>query len=385
MKKIILPLVSMLSLGAICFAPKMRSAHAAPAPGSTNITINRMQVDFLSDGLHRMKIQLFNEENVTVLNSADGLRNSGAYTRPSVCFNGTDYQFTGSDLFAAFAQTQESGWTMYLRYDASNTSQYNANDPSKFYRAEYPGFPNAGDNYIKFYKDSIFGTYKLTNDFIIYVNRSTETSYLITNPVKVNVTNGTIDGAFSYEGSKCCNAGTRVTVTPNEVMGKVASGLKITNTDGQEINIDVTKNTNGTFSFEVPNQDINVEVLYKEITYKIYFGDTSIEVVPFSVIGNIPDGRWAIDGFEISSDSIYVWKEDKVATRLDDEKFVPTKTYTLTLMVDEEIYKVITFTNLDKNITLPPVPYKGGYRIIGWDITTVNYENTVAHAIYEKL
>ena len=384
MKKIILPLVSLMTLGAISFAPSMNKASAAPAPGSIDVTIDRMQVDYFSDGLHRMKIQLFNKEGVTIANSADGLRNSASYTRPYVCFNGTDYQFAGSDLFAAFAQTQESGWTMYLRYDASNTSKYNQNDPSQFYQANYPGFPNAGDNYIKFYKDSFFGSYKLTSDFIIYVNRATETSYLITQPVKANITGGTIKDSFDYEGSKCCNAGSTITVIPGEVAGKQPSGLVIKNKSGTTLDIEVTINADGSYSFVMPNEEIDIEVTFKEVTYKIQFGDTYVEVAPFSVIGEIPEGRWAIDGFEISSESIYVWKEDKVATRLDDEQF-ETITYTLTLMVDEEIYRVITFTNFDTNITLPAVPYKEGYRIVGWDIDKVNYEDTVAHAIYEEI
>ena len=57
---------------------------------------------------------------------------------------------------------------------------------------------------------------------------------------------------------------------------------------------------------------------------------------------------------------------------------------TYTLKVDGKDYKTINFDTNTTELTLPEIPFKKGYKIVGWDLEKIVYESKVVNAIYEK-
>ena len=178
-------------------------------------------------------------------------------------------------------------------------------------------------------------------------------------------------------------------------------------------------------------------------------GGETRKIAPMGEIGVLPalpaasdalhETYWTVDGREITAQTAFVWTENKTAVAAEREKLFtitfkvagePVKTakyapsgnvlrpaipakngytaawepfdltkggdltvnavytpivYTITLMVDGELFDTVEFTVEDASISLPALPWKDGYRMIGWDLGKFPSGNVTVNALYEKL
>ena len=391
MKKRIISFAILLSLSIIGITSTNISFKQvnADAVGDTSITIDNAEIVAYNQGFatsyHRIAVSLHTLEDITIDNTS--LRYGSGTNFPTISINGNDYTFdndcnngTLNGYIALFCQTFNP-WTMYFMREAGSTVSKD-NQNSGWYNKAWPGIPENEDTYIKFYKDTCIGRYKFNNEFQFYINKEMTKFAFINNPRVINVTGGTTDGTYPLNGNTCANGGSgTVTISPTFVNGKIVSGLSFTDSDGNSVDVDYTKDGDN-FIFTMPDMDINVEVIQLEKTYTLTVGDTVINVVPFTAIGTLPEGRWTVDGLEISDESIYIWQEDKVAVSYSSKE---KETYTLSLYVDDALYQTITFTEDDTSVELPAIPLKPGYKIIGWDNTDIEYKDMDIHAVYEAI
>lgn len=85
-------------------------------------------------------------------------------------------------------------------------------------------------------------------------------------------------------------------------------------------------------------------------------------------------------GYSASWEKVTLDGGDKVINAV----YTPAE-YFLTLKVDKEIYRTITFTAATEEIVLPPIPLKEGYEIVGWEIDFFPKTTVSCSAVYKKL
>lgn len=270
------------------------------------------------------------------------------------------------------------------------------------------------------------GTYSVDYKLAIYDSNYDDLGVRLS---QTNLSNGSVvlSGAI----------GKKIYFTPNLPMGTVLDSIAILDQDGNDLGLTIEQNNGDVYSFVMPNCPVKISVKSKTATYTLTCGSTQIEVSPNQPIGALPEGNWFVDGVEISEFSHYVWTENKTATNNENviyfeidgvtvwkQYYDPNlngadvnfpaisaktgytaswqqvefnggtkrvsavftlKVYTLTFMVDGNVYETIEFTMETESIQLPVIPYKNGYVIVGWDITEFPTSNQVVNAIYTQI
>jgi len=364
-------------------------AEANATAGSIEITINNADFLYDTDSFDRMGFKLYNKENVAITNN--GVRDQNTSLIPTVCFNGADYQFKnvtqGQTTLNGYVSMMSqqipadgSYWPMFFKHAAGQGESGNAS----WYPTDYPGFPKSEESSIKFYANTIIGSYKILNEFTLRVERNAEqkvTSFaFIYSPHEVSVSDATVTKTYTYNSKLCASLDSTLVITPDTKPGYVVQNVNVIDSDGNEI----AKQSlgDGKYSIVMPNKDISISVNYVETTYSITFEGEEVTGMKYGeLIGTIPEGKWEIDGYPISSKSIFVWKENKTAVRTSSN----VKTYKCECYVDGELYKTVTFTDESISINLPNIPLKEGYSIIGWDLEGVEYKDLKTNAIYELI
>lgn len=377
--------IGMMSLLTIPTNKQIQEVSAAP--GTKGITITSATLKTYKDSYNRLSFVVYNKEGITIENV--NLRDSNTSLTPTVCFNGVDYTFGNvtqgtatlngyvSMLCQEIPNPANNSWPMFFRHDSGQGASGNAS----WYPTNYPGLPLGQETTIKFYANSVFGQYKILNDFVIRVDSTGSRLDFIYNPHKVTAPNCILENTYNYNGDICASYEGEVTFTPTKVVGKEIVSISISDSESNPISYEETS-TPGTYSFKMPDKDVNIQVEYDSVSYKLTAGDTIIKAYPGEPIGTLPEGRWAIDGFPISSKTIYVWNQDKTAVRTDETN---VKTYTCKCYVDGNLYQEISFKDTDTKINLPAIPYKQGYEIVGWDLKGIEYKNLVTNAIYKEI
>ncbi len=372
-KNLTLILSALLLFLILSFNVKLTDA----AQGDTSITITNATMSLYADGHDRICFTLYNEEGITIENGP-GVRLGSPTATFTMGINGVDYTFTPvsglSGYIASFGQipagSESSAWPVYLKHPTGNEGLGNAN----YYPADYPGLPKGQVNVLTFHKGSILGKYKFANEFSLIFSADGKNMDFVYNNHEVIYPEGMqISGTYLFDSKIQASEGAKLTITPEIKEGYVFKYLKILNSDSVSVESDLTNNGDGTLTLTMPYYAIEIIPVYEEATYKLNVDGQIKSIKPGDKIGELPKGFWNIDGYSISSESLYFFDSDKTAT---------LETYNLTLIVDGEIYQVINF-NGTENIILPPIPYKEGYEIIGWSIDHLVRSDMVAYAIYE--
>ena len=432
--KIFLTIV--LSLIFICSALTLSSVIAF-ADSTVDFTVTGLNVVTL-DGLNRMQIYLQTDYNGSFFNGAQNpsTRTNSANLTLTMEIDGKEFTYEAGKYVVTFGQNVGGVGELFLvlKTEEGNVNGSNAS----FYPSNYPGLAKNVAHTITMNAGTVIGAFKLSNDFTIKVDASGTSGMLISNPHEVSIENGTITGGTYILDEKVqANAGQTITFTTAISEGLVLDKVVLLKDDQTNADVAITEN-NGTYSFTMPNYNVKINVLQKEKTFALNCGGTILDIKPFAEIGTLPDGAWYVDGVEISEKSTYIWNTDKVATKntgatvsfvLDDKVIwkqsynpalsgadikypnIPAKdgykasweetefnggdkvikakydliTYTATLYVDGEKFDTIEFNCLTDKIILPVIPYKDGYKIIGWDISKFPNQNVEIHAVYEIL
>lgn len=391
-----------------------------------------------TDSENRIWLDLVTEEDVTVTNN--DVRTGSATCFPTININGEDFTFSQTTIasyLASFAQVFDNGRMHVLLKHASGQG---ATGNASFYPEDYPGIPEGQDNVIKFYKGTVIGAYVFANDFEVHISAERE-FMLLSDPHAVTVVNGAaVENVYETGGEQVASAGASVRLQAEEKAGYRVTGVSVKDEAGETVDAEVTEEGNGYWTLKMPAEDITVTFLYEEVSYILTAGQEQIEVFPGKAIGALPAGRWAVDGCEISDESIWIWEENKTAGSLpaaeevyavtfkDGDRVVSVQYYSLTnknitvprissasdgysvawepftldggdktvhtvwapkeytavFMADGETVAAVTFTADSETLELPPVPYKEGYTIVGWDITEFPKGDVTIRAIYQK-
>ena len=439
MKKLLSFVLSSLFLLTALFAHAERIYASAAEAGSISLTAVGLGPDTVyKDSLNRIWLDIVTAEDVEV-NDAD-MRSSQTTCFPTISINGEDFTFSQTTIpsyLASFAQVYTGGRMHILLKRDAGKGEGNAS----FYPENYPGIPE-GDSVIRFYKGTVVGAYVFANDFEVRISASGEFVFL-SDPHELTVVNGKATGnVYEIDGKTVASAKSVVTLEAEQRAGYRVSDVIVSGENGEVLaDVKFEDNGDGTYSLTMPAENTTVEFIYEEAAYTLRIGEEEIQVFPGKAIGVLPEGRYAVDGYEISDDSTWVWYEDKTAvcleeseeiytvTFLDGERTLSVQNYSLSnrnvripkiysdspyytveweaftldggdkvvravwtpveftavFMADGNIVDSFTFTIEDDFLQCPAVPYKAGYRIVGWDIAEFPAEDTIIHAIYEEI
>ena len=440
MKKILSAALAFVFMLSVFFAGGSMILAGAASAGSISITAVGLGEDTLyKDNLNRIWLDVVISEDVKI-NDAD-MRTSSGTCFPKININGTDFVFSQTTIpsyLASFAQVYTNDrMHILLKRDPGRGASGNAS----FYPADYPGIPEGRDTVIKFYKDTVLGAYILANDFEVRISAGGSFTFL-SNPHSIVVTGGTaVENVYETDGKTVASENASVKIKAEPKAGFRVSEVLVKNVSGAVLtNVKLTGHEDGTYTFIMPAEDVCVEFVYEEAVYILTIGGEELSVSTGRKIGELPDGRYEIDGCEISSESIWIWEENKTAAPLDPPEDIYTVTFmdgdrmiseqyyslsnknikvpeissaseyytvewedftleggdkvvkavwtavefTAVFKADDEIVSTVTFTIETEKLECPAIPYKEGYTIVGWDISDFPKGDVEIHAIYEK-
>lgn len=164
-----------------------------------------------------------------------------------------------------------------------------------------------------------------------------------------NITvNETADATITTDKSKAApNDTVTVTVTPADA-NHICKSVTVTGTSGT---IDVTKNANGTWSFEMPSCDVEVSATVGEpVNYNVTFGsnDASKGTVTASTsAGAIQSGKTVLEGTQVTfvanvvnGNSFQGWYSDSACTQQIADS--SSQTYSTTINNETKVYAKFT-------------------------------------------
>lgn len=415
------------------------SAYTAVATTTDYVDISITSINKVSvDAMNRYQLFLQTDYSGSLFNNAQNpsTRTNSTSIDLSMNIDGKEFTYETGKYVVSFGQNLGSLGELFivLKSESGNVSGTTA----EFYPSDYPGMAIGEKHVITMSKGTLIGAFRLSNDFAIIIPENTTNSFLVSNPQVVTIEGGTISsGTYEYQSLVQANAGSKVSFTPTLTPGKILDKIVLEKTDGTPADITVQE-SNGVYSFTMPEHEVKIKITEKEMTYALTCGNTVVHVKPYDKIGELPEGVWFVDGMEISKNSTYVWTEDKTATLntgdiavfvLDGEVIwkqhydktkngsdvrfpsLPAKQgytaswddvefnggtkiinakytlieYTVTFKVDGQIYETVKFNYETESVSLPPIPIKDGYTIVGWDITSLPASDVTVNAIYQKI
>lgn len=378
MKKILSAAMAFIFMLSAFFASGASVFAGAAAAGSIPLTVVGLGPDTTyKDTLNRIWLDIVTAEEVEI-NSAD-MRTSSGTCFPTIHINGTDFTFSQTAVpsyLASFAQIYTGGrMHILLKHEAGQ----GASDNASFYPEDYPGIPEEQDNVIKFYKGTVLGAYILANDFEVRISASGGFIFL-SNPHELTVTGGAaISNVYETDGKTVASEGASVTVKADKRAGQRVSAVVVKNASGGMLaGISVTDNGDGTYTFKMPAEDIGVEIVYEDAAYILTVGEERVSVVPGERIGELPAGRYEVSGCEISSESIWIWEEDKTAVRLED----PEEIYTITFVDGERVISEQKYSLSNKNIKIPQISSGSEYYTVAWEEFSLDGGDKTVRAIW---
>ena len=130
------------------------------------------------------------------------------------------------------------------------------------------------------------------------------------------------------------------------------------------------------FATEVKS-DIELVAVVEPNKYTLTVGETPIEVTYGTAVGDLPavpeqegyDGKWTLNGEDLTAETVYNFTEDLAA-----EAAYTIKTYTVVLKVNGETYNTVTVEH-GSTVTAPDANIVvGAYYVSGWTLDGVAYD-----------
>lgn len=405
--------------------------NSAIAEDLTEIAITNV-INVSADSLNRIMVYFSTDYNEKLFPNT---RTNESNLSLTMNIDGTDFTYAQGKYVVSFGQNLGDVGELGLVFkrESGNSNGNNA----AFYPSNYPGLEKNKAHTLTLYKDTVIGGFILADTVTLLIYEDGASGTLIDNPQEVNIQGGIfVNGVFTLNDKLQANKNALVSFTPSLTTGMTVDTITVTKANGQTVSLDIQENQ-GVYTFIMPAYSLNIVITQKEVFYTLTCGTTTITLSPNQPIGTLPDGTWFVDGLEISAATLYVWTENKVATQegnivyfeVDDKtvwkqtydpikngsdvrfpslpakdgytanwektefnggvKIVNTvytlKKYTITFMVDDEFYSSLEFTMDTDCISLPVIPYKAGYKIVGWDLTEFPKQDVIATAVYEKI
>lgn len=349
--------------------------------------------------------------------------------------DGIDFTFEKGKYIVSFGQNLGAAGQLGLvfKIESGNLNGTNAT----FYPSNYPGMQKGISHTITFYEDTVIGGFKLAKTATLLIYENNTSGAMVNNPHEVNIQGGTFTkGTYIMDGKTLASENSNVSFTPIITSGMILDSIQVRDANNKIIDILLDQSQN-TYTFIMPNYPISIVITEKKVVYTLTLGEINLFLSPGVAIGELPDGIWFVDGLEISSTSIYIWSDNKTATNDANivyfningdivwkqtynpikkgsdilypsinakdgyianwhevafdggikvlEPIYTLKMFNITFMVDEQIYSTLQFTIDTSSISLPVIPLKSGYRIIGWDLNEFPKQDCIVNAIYEKI
>lgn len=405
--------------------------NSAIAEDLTEIAITNV-INVSADSLNRIMVYFSTDYNEKLFPNT---RTNESNLSLTMNIDGTDFTYAQGKYVVSFGQNLGDVGELGLVFkrESGNSNGNNA----AFYPSNYPGLEKNKAHTLTLYKDTVIGGFILADTVTLLIYEDGASGTLIDNPQEVNIQGGIfVNGVFTLNDKIQANENALVSFTPSLTTGMTVDTITVTKANGQTVSLDIQEKQ-GVYTFVMPAYSLNIVITQKEVFYTLTCGTTTITLSPNQPIGTLPDGTWFVDGLEISAATLYVWTENKVATQegnvvyfeVDDktvwkQTYDPIKNgsdvrfpslpakdgytanweetefnggvkivnavytlkkYTVTFMVDDEIYSYLEFTMNTDCISLPVIPYKAGYKIVGWDLTEFPKQDVIATAVYEKI
>ena len=130
------------------------------------------------------------------------------------------------------------------------------------------------------------------------------------------------------------------------------------------------------FATEVKS-DIELVAVVEPNKYTLTVGETSMEVTYGTAVGDLPavpeqegyDGKWTLNGEDLTAETVYNFTEDLAA-----EASYTIKTYSVVLKLNDEIYNSLTVEH-GSTVTAPDANIVvGAYYVSGWTLDGVAYD-----------